>query len=459
MSFFQLLRPRGWLLFACAVLSLILASILGRRDVLTLAVFCFMLPATAYASLHFFKSGFSLHRRISPLLGRVGEPVEVSLEVHGHNPGGSQSQLVEALPTTFAQVPTFSHPQAGIPRASSSNYHYSLLPRHRGVFTIGPLLCTFTDPFGVASLRRGIDQGDRLTIAPAALELPAISVSEGHGQDGSQSTSELARSHQDDLMTRDYRYGDPLRRVHWALTARQGRLMVRGEEPVTTPEAILILDRRALAFGPSVPSAPAPPTAPTAPAPPTNKSLRTATRTAQDLPELATTAAFEEAIVATASIAAHLLERAFTLTLLDHLGAPALLTSASAAEPSRAEYSGGEGSYAVAAGLAAVELAGPGETTLAATLAHRLHDRERRGPVIAVMGALSEAEATLLAGNAEGTQSSYALLVCATATDAEPAAQILRRAGWHAAPVTPATTLWQAWANLDAHHGGGKGRS
>ncbi|MGN5734338.1 MULTISPECIES: DUF58 domain-containing protein [Arthrobacter] len=459
MSLFQLLRPRGWLLFACAVLSLILASILGRRDVLTLAVFCFMLPATAYASLHFFKSGFSLHRHISPLLGRVGEPVEVSLEVRGHNPGGSQSQLVEALPTTFAQVPTFSHPQAGIPRASSSNYHYSLLPRHRGVFTIGPLLCTFTDPFGVASLRRGIDHGDRLTIAPAALELPAISVSEGHGQDGSQSTSELARSHQDDLMTRDYRYGDPLRRVHWALTARQGRLMVRGEEPVTTPEAILILDRRALAFGPSVPSAPAPPAAPTAPAPPTNKSLRTATRAAQDLPELATTAAFEEAIVATASIAAHLLERAFTLTLLDHLGAPALLTSASAAEPSRAEYSGGEGSYAVAAGLAAVELAGPGETTLAATLAHRLHDRERRGPVIAVMGALSEAEATLLAGNAEGTQSSYALLVCATATDAEPAAQILRRAGWHAAPVTPATTLWQAWANLDAHHGGGKGRS
>ncbi|MDD0857137.1 DUF58 domain-containing protein [Arthrobacter alpinus] len=36
-------------------------------------------------------------------------------------------------------------------------------------------------------------------------------------------------------MTREYRSGDPLRRVHWPVTARQGKLMVRAEESVTAP--------------------------------------------------------------------------------------------------------------------------------------------------------------------------------------------------------------------------------
>ena len=49
-------------------------------------------------------------------------------------------------------------------------------------------------------------------------------------------------------MTREYRHGDPMRRVHWAATARHGELMVRQEESVTTPEATIILDQRLAAF-------------------------------------------------------------------------------------------------------------------------------------------------------------------------------------------------------------------
>ena len=49
-------------------------------------------------------------------------------------------------------------------------------------------------------------------------------------------------------MTREYRHGDPMRRVHWAATARHGSLMVRQEESVTTPEATIILDQRLSAY-------------------------------------------------------------------------------------------------------------------------------------------------------------------------------------------------------------------
>ena len=46
----------------------------------------------------------------------------------------------------------------------------------------------------------------------------------------------------DELIAREYRYGDPLRRVNWAATARRGELMVREEEQRGDPEARVLLD-------------------------------------------------------------------------------------------------------------------------------------------------------------------------------------------------------------------------
>lgn len=444
MNVFRIFRPRGWLLLAAGLLALLLASVLGRRDLLTVAIFCFVLPAVAYASLHFFKPGFTLKRTLSPRLGRVGTPVEVTLQVHGRNPAGSQSLLREQLPFSFRLSPTFNHPQPVAPKSRRSDYHYTLHPGHRGVFTVGPLTGTFTDPFDVAALERGLDDGDKLTIAPAALALPLISMTEGRGLDGSLATAELAHSRQDDVMTRDYRYGDSLRRVHWPVTARQGKLMVRDEESVTTPEAVVVLDRRHTAFG----------------APGRSMELfQIAGRTTTGLPELVTTVGFENAVVAASSIAAHLLEHNFTVTLLDHRADPALLNSASAPDPARDLFAGTQGELDIAAGLAAVELAPVGETTLSTNLAERLHGGERRGPLVAVLGTLTEAEALLLAGRSDSVQHAYALLLCQNREEAGPTAHILRRAGWRVALLTPATTLLAAWADLDAPAAVGGGGS
>lgn len=480
------LRPRGWLLLAFGALALVLALTLGRRDLLTVAIFCFALPAVACAVLYAAKPGFSVKRTITPKLGRVGAPVDVVLDVHGRSPGGSRTHLVEDLPFSFRDVPSFNHPQPVVPRGLLSRYHYTLHPAHRGVFTIGPLRGRFADPFDVAYVPRDLDDGVHLTIAPAAVELPAISLTDGRGQDGSQTTRELAHASHDDAMTREYRYGDPLRRVHWPVTARQGKLMVRAEESVTTPEAALILDRRALAFGETGRAM---------------ERLQIAGRSTVGLPELHTSAAFETAVVAALSVATHLLERSYSLRILDHQGHPGFASSASAIAPGREEFSGSQGMLDVAAALAALELAeaapagqgstGPGSAGLGAgqhnaglgsarvggtdlrgtgqrstgqrlagipapapaapfgdALAQKLHHGRRRGPLVAVTGVLSKKEALLLAGMAESSQSAYALVVCQGPAQADEALGILRRAGWRAAALTPETPLVQAWMQL-----------
>ncbi|MHA7304994.1 DUF58 domain-containing protein [Arthrobacter sp. TMN-49] len=430
---FRPLRPRGWLLIVCGVLAFVLAAVLGRRDLLLVAVFCFLLPVIACLTLYALRPAFSVKRHISPHLAQVGVAVTVSVDVRGSNPGGSRIRLVETLPPGFYGARPFSYPQPVVPHGRLSRYHYELYPRHRGVFTVGPLKGYFTDPFDVAFARQALDAGDRLTVAPAAVELPAILLGDSRGNDGAQVSRSPAHASHDDATAREYRPGDPLRRVHWPVSARAGKLMVRAEEAVTTPEAALILDQRPGAFGTQLHGHPG--------AGEPSGSLRT-------------TPAFEQAVVVAVSIATHLLERGYSLRILDQLGQPAFNSSPSAANPEQEDFGGPTAALEVSAALAAIDLAEtpalPHREPFAESLAQKLHQSRRRGPLLAITGTLTATEALLLASTAEPSASAYALVLCPDGADAGEALAILHRAGWQAAALTHHSSVAEAWAQLES---------
>ncbi|WP_287930672.1 DUF58 domain-containing protein [Arthrobacter sp.] len=424
----RIFRPRGWVMVALGLVALLLAQLLGRRDLLVVAVFLLALPPLASAGLRLLSPGFTVKRRFSPAFVEAGTTASVTLDVHGTTPGGGPARLTEQLPAHLIDVPRFDYPNPVTPRSLLSRYSYTLRPTRRGVFTIGPLTARFGDPFDVALLTRDLDKGEPLTVAPAAVVLPEISLTGGRGQDGSRMTRQQANPSDDDVMTREYRHGDPLRRVHWPATARQGKLMVRAEESVTTPEAALVLDQRAWAYGGAA------------------KPPRVADA-------LATSPAFEWAVTAAVSIAAHLLERSYALRVLDHQGRPGFASSRSAAEPGREDFAGQSGALAVAQSLAALELAAPARAETAApftdVLADRLIQTRRRGPVIAITGLLTDADAMILAAAVEAAEGAYAFVACSDPAQVEEPLNILRRAGWQALAVAPHTALLQAWMDLD----------
>jgi len=423
-------RPRGWLLMAAGVLALLFAQLFGRRDLLVVGVFLLALPPLASAGLRAFTPGFTVTRHFAPAFVETGTTATVTLDVRGSTPGGGRARIVETLPPHLIDVPHFDFPQPVTPRSLLSRYSYTLHPTRRGVFTIGPLTARFGDPFDVALLNRDLDAGDTLTVAPAAVVLPEISLTGGRGQDGTRMTRQQANPSDDDVMNREYRHGDPLRRIHWPATARQGKIMVRAEESVTTPEAALVLDQRSWAYG--------------GPGKPLRKT-----------DALGTSQAFEWAVVAAISIASHLLERSYSLRVLDHQGLPGFASSPSAQEPDREDFSGTSGVLAVAQSLAALELAAPpvnaGEAhaPLADLLVEKLIATRRRGPLIAVTGLLTPADAMTLAAAAEAAEGAFALLVCQDPAAVAGPLNILRRAGWQAVALTPATALLQAWADMD----------
>lgn len=443
---------RGWGLLSTGAVVLLAAQVMGRRDLLTLASFLIVLPLLALAGTRVLKPSFQVYREFHPSTVETGVTTTVQLAVARTGAGSGHALMEEHLPARFGESPVFRFP-ARSAVGGTSRYEYHLRSGKRGQFRIGPVSAEFSDPFGLSLQRQPIDDGDILTVTPAAVDLPVTGLAGARGHDGVTSSRIRANPSDDDVMTREYRHGDPMRRVHWAATARHGELMVRQEESVTTPEATIILDQRLSAFPPGFSS-----------------YSGTSGVSDADGEELSTSEAFEWAVTAAMSIGAHLYERNYALRFLDPAGDPGFLSSPSAPEPETEEYIGAAGLQSVAESLAAIHLGGPPHArrepkgafrrgTPAGTEAgpqpfdDRLMDKlaahRLRGPILAILGNLSIGEARDLAPAAGFGANAFALVITEQAQDSGPVLETLRLGGWHAVAVSASTSLVAAWAAFD----------
>jgi Protein of unknown function DUF58 len=119
---------------------------------------------------------------------------------------------------------------------------YALTAVQRGVYTLGPAEIETGDLFGV--FRHKANLGERLEV----IVYPRIFRPEEIGLPFRESLGEVVarRSLYDDPTliagSREYRRGDPLRRVHWKATARTGELQVRFNDPSTTAKLMIVLN-------------------------------------------------------------------------------------------------------------------------------------------------------------------------------------------------------------------------
>lgn len=434
----HIFSSRGWGLLAAGAGSLLAAQVLGRRDLLALALLLLVLPLLSLAGTRVLKPRFQVYREFSPAPVETSATTTVRLAVARTGQGSGRALMEEQLPSRFGQSPVFRFP-ARTAGAGPSRYEYQLRSAKRGQFLIGPVTAEFSDPFGLSVHRHAIDDGDVLTVTPAAVDLPVTGLAGARGLDGVTATRIRANPSDDDVMTREYRHGDPMRRVHWAATARHGSLMVRQEESVTTPEATMILDHRFPAYS--------------------RGTGYVSGGAAADGQELATSDEFEWAVTAAISISTHLGERNYALRCLDPAGEPAFRHSSSAPHPEAEEYAGAGGLQSIAESLAAIQLTGPhhppadaGPQPFDDRLMDKLSAHRLRGPILAVLGRLTPAEAHALAPAAGFGANAFALVVTDRPADTGPVLEILRRGGWRAVAASAATPLPAAWSAFD--HGG-----
>lgn len=118
----------------------------------------------------------------------------------------------------------------------------TLILNKRGFFSLGPTELISGDPFGVFTTCREFPQKDQLMVYPKIFPLfgfPLISAdktgSENLRLQTTYTTSQAAG-------VREYFPGDPLNRVHWPITMKHNRLMVKEFDEETQTSVWIFLD-------------------------------------------------------------------------------------------------------------------------------------------------------------------------------------------------------------------------
>ncbi len=131
-----------------------------------------------------------------------------------------------------------------VPSRAQRIVRYPITGLERGRTHVGPLSVMAVDPFGMATLTRSFTASNPVLVTPQIVDLggtPSARMVGGHGESRSRS---IATRGDDDLLPREHRPGDDVRRIHWRATARSGELMVRREERAWRATASVVLDDR-----------------------------------------------------------------------------------------------------------------------------------------------------------------------------------------------------------------------
>ncbi|WP_309620989.1 DUF58 domain-containing protein [Salinibacterium sp.] len=250
------LTARGVVFVVASGIALIAAYALGLRVLLTAAIMLAALPLGAMLLVRSHRPKLSVTRSFSPHVIEAGSAATVTLLVR--NLGGSatlRAQWWDERPwgdghTTEAELPVLQPRGARFSRrGNSTTLEYELRPPRRGIFSIGPFSVRMSDAFGLATSTFSLGEPQDVVVTPEVVTLAETGLSVSAGDGESRLVQRRSAGDNDDSITREYRTGDAMRRVHWRATARHGDLMVRQEEQRSFPEARVLVDTRGIGYG------------------------------------------------------------------------------------------------------------------------------------------------------------------------------------------------------------------
>lgn len=407
---------RATCLLAAGATALLCGVLLGQVDLTRAGVLALAVPLLSAVVVNRSRVLIANRRRVEPEHASSGDDVLVHLTITNRSRLGSGALMLEdQLPSSLPGKARFV--LDSLASRESRTVTYRLNNLSRGRYRTGPLQVRLTDPFHLIDLRRGFTATTDFVVRPVVDALPALSPPLAHDLGDNASSHSIGTHGADDASTREYRTGDPLRKIHWRSTARMGALMVRQEERPWQGRATVVLDLRESAHVSR----------------PTSAS-GTGDRDERDRSSL------EWAISAAASIGSHLLTAGRSVELISDVDAVRPLASHS--------------TLAFVEHLAGVH--GSRNASLAPARAV-LASTARESALIAVLGEVDPTTLQVLIEchpRGSVTQAVALLLDTGTWAGAPPdgpdgqcqnAARALRAAGWQVRVVPHGTGIAQAW--------------
>ncbi len=121
-------------------------------------------------------------------------------------------------------------------------WRYETAARRRGLYELGPVTVTATDPFGFFRMSRTFGERSEVLVYPSAPELPRLHVPPANLPGDGRFRRRTHNVTPNVAGLRAYEAGDSLSRVHWPATARTGNLMVKLFELDPASDIWVLLD-------------------------------------------------------------------------------------------------------------------------------------------------------------------------------------------------------------------------
>jgi uncharacterized protein (DUF58 family) len=183
----------------------------------------------------------SVARRLDPGTPTVGEPYEEVIEVM--RSGWVPAPWVEVR--DLSQIPDYQPGRVISVGSEIVRWKTRGIYRRRGWMSFGPTSLRVREPFGLFDQEIRLSQRTNVLVYPRVRPIPDLSTPSAQQIGTSPSMGAWADYPPETGGVRDYTTGDSFGRIHWALSARHGRLMSKTfEQPLTTDLWILLdLDR------------------------------------------------------------------------------------------------------------------------------------------------------------------------------------------------------------------------
>jgi uncharacterized protein (DUF58 family) len=231
---------------AAGITALLCGIALGETDLVRVGVLLLAVPLAAALVVRRARVSLASRREIRPPQASAGEAVLVGLDVTNRSVLRTGALMLEdQLPAQLDGRARFV--LDGLAGKQRRTVSYRLAALGRGRYRVGPLQVRMSDPFGLVQVRHSFAAVDEFVISPVVELLAPFEPPRSRDLGADAGSHSIGAHGADAASTREYRTGDPLRKVHWRSTARSARLMVRQEEQPWQGSATLLLDLRASA--------------------------------------------------------------------------------------------------------------------------------------------------------------------------------------------------------------------
>jgi len=233
------LRFRGWA--AAALLALLVAqqAVSASRAWVAAIVALGLLLGLGYAWARALATRVTCQRALRHGWVQVGDLLEEVFTLRNDSP----------WPVLWAEVVDHSNLEGyAVSRVAAADAHGQVQWTHygecrrRGLFTLGPWALQMSDPFGFFEIVHVYPQVASLLVYPPVVHLPPLNLPKGAAEGRAQARFRARQWTANAAGVRDYRPGDPLRRIHWPSTARRESLLVKEFDLEVSGDVWVLLD-------------------------------------------------------------------------------------------------------------------------------------------------------------------------------------------------------------------------